>query len=171
MFGYMKKVKKEVKTPIKVGDYISVVIDKKSTMAIGKIAFISDGGHNHNTTFFIDLPTGRAVLSYNKTEHMFDSVHIYFPGGLSFFNWTEYSISVFTGDVQVKSLEYTKIKDAMELQPVKVGDVLTNFKGEEWVITFIPNDNVLVIERDGQVRLLNAADKSQVSSFQGLTNA
>lgn len=171
MFGYMKKVKKEVKTPIKVGDHISVVIDQKTTMAIGKISFISDGGHNHNSTIFIDLPVGRAILSYNKNEHMFNEMHVYFPGGLSFFHWSEYNISVFTGDIQVKSLEYTKIKDAMELQPVKVGDVLTNFKGEEWKIIFIPNDSVLVIEREGQVRLLNAADKSQVSSFQGLTNA
>lgn len=171
MFGYMKKVKKEVKEPVKVGDYITVVIDQKSTVAVGKISFISDGGHNHNSTIFIDLPPGRAVLSYNKDEHMFDNVNIYFPGGLSFFHWTEYSISAFVGDQQIKSLEYTKIKDTTEIQPVKVGNVLTNFKGEEWKIIFIPNDHVLVIEREGQVRLLNAADKSQLGSFQGLTHA
>ncbi|UGO50111.1 hypothetical protein RGZ1_80 [Morganella phage vB_MmoM_Rgz1] len=170
MFGYMKKVSYEVKEPLKVGDSVCVSIGLMDDI-FGMVSFISKGYYeNTATTVFVDTAMSRVVLTYSPKDEGFVHACVYYGDSFSHFG-EDYDISVFVKGSLVKNLECTKTKDKMALQPVEVGNVLTNYNGEDWTVTFIPNDNTLVIERNGKVRLLNANDKSQLNSFHGLTNA
>jgi hypothetical protein len=168
MFGYMKKVTKQTTTALKVGD--NVTFEFSSSIIAGKIKFISH--RSFITTMFIETLNSMLVAEFAaKIE------------GMQLCNLTEYFDNEVANSVKpikinmtkdghnINNLEYYEKQTTNEINPLIVGDVIKNYKFEEWTVTFIPNDNTLVLERDGQVRLLTATDKSQLDSFKGLMHA